>query len=148
MTKHNPLQLTQSYIEDRCIPEPNTGCWIWLGHIANAGYGALNLRSAPRMNAHRASYIAFNGPVFAGVDIDHLCRQPLCVNPDHLEAVTHQENCRRRGAALTHCKNGHPFGDAVDSRGSRRCRVCDADRSLRYRQKAAALASAQSVEGE
>lgn|SRR3990167_4753588 len=115
--------LTPSYIWDRVIPEPNSGCWLWLGPVGNAGYAVINLKGR-RMNAQRGSYIAHFGPVSAGLDVDHLCRNTLCVNPEHLEAVTHRENCRRRSAHITTCRAGHPY-DYIDIRGHRRCRQCD-----------------------
>lgn len=136
-----PMVLTVAFIESRSIPEPNSGCWIWLGSVVNAGYGGIGLRDYPRMNAHRASYIVHKGDVPAGLDVDHLCRTPLCVNPAHLEAISHQENCRRRSAHIPFCKNGHPY-DYVDVRGSRRCRICDAAAARKHR---AALASAKAA---
>ncbi|RZN19502.1 hypothetical protein CWO90_35315 [Bradyrhizobium sp. Leo121] len=49
------------------------------------------------MSGHRASYIVFKGPIAGDMDVDHLCNNRICVNPDHLEAVSHRENCIRRG---------------------------------------------------
>jgi hypothetical protein len=77
------------------IPEPNSGCWIWDGTINTSGYGTVDFHRKTT-NAHRAAYIIFKGQPDAGLVVDHLCRLRCCVNPDHLEAVTQKENCRRR----------------------------------------------------
>lgn len=66
------------------------GCWPWLGAIAPSGYGRVHSRWA-----HRLSYEFLVGPIPAGLDIDHLCRNRLCVNPAHLEPVTRLVNVRR-----------------------------------------------------
>lgn len=77
------------------------GCWIWTGgvrHKAYGGYPAFNIHtnsSKDIVGAHRYSYEAHNGPIAPGLEIDHLCCNKLCVNPAHLEAVTHKENMAR-----------------------------------------------------
>lgn len=96
-----PFVPTPAYIEEKSIPEPNSGCWLWLGATANRGYGQATIGRSRVTSAHRASFIAYRGYEPVGLDVDHLCRNPICVNPDHLEAVTHQENCRRRHSALS-----------------------------------------------
>ena len=77
-------------------PEPNTGCWLWMGTVTAGGadpYGRFwNGRMA---YAHRVSFELFKGPIPEGLVIDHLCRTPACVRPEHLEAVTPKENTRR-----------------------------------------------------
>lgn len=110
-------------------PEPNTGCWLWLGRVTPKGYGRFG-RGEP---AHRAALRLHGIPVPIGMEPDHKCRVRCCVNPDHLEPVTHRENLMRgntlpaRAALRTHCPAGHPlFGDNLQLRsGKRSCRECD-----------------------
>lgn len=73
------------------------GCWIWKGPVAPNGYGQMPSRAneyGERL-AHRASYRFHVGPIPDGLEIDHLCRVRCCVNPAHLEAVTHSVNILR-----------------------------------------------------
>jgi hypothetical protein len=73
-----------------------TKCHLWTaGTIGRPGYGGFMMRSGYKTTAHRAAYLIYVGPIADGLDVDHLCRVRLCVNPAHLEAVTHLENVRR-----------------------------------------------------
>lgn len=82
------------------------GCWIWTGGVNKNAFYAQHFygiycpnpkqRPIRTVYAHRLSYELHKGPVPEGLEIDHLCHNKLCVNPAHLEAVTHRENCRRR----------------------------------------------------
>ena len=119
-------------VEQRSIPEPNSGCWLWTGNIITLGYGTL-YRGRGRRNrvttyAHRASYEAFRGPIPPGLQIDHLCRVRSCVNPAHLEVVTQRTNILRgesmsaRHARKSTCPKGHVYDLFSDA--SRRCRTC------------------------
>jgi hypothetical protein len=75
-----------------------TPCWVWLRACDSHGYGSL-WDKGRCLKAHRALYERHVGPVPDGLDLDHLCRNPPCVNPDHLEVVTRAENTRRGQAA-------------------------------------------------
>lgn len=130
---HEPITDAASYIRGRVDMDVKPPCWIWTGDLSSRnGYGQIKLAGRKRTGAHRASYETFIGPIPAGLVIDHLCRTPACVNPEHLEPVTQRENLRR-GARATGdvCKNGHPLtGDNVILRRTptgfgRRCITCN-----------------------
>lgn len=127
--------LMQRFVEKVRLPGPNDldGCWIWQGARDGHGYSSFQGHAKKILAAHRFSYEAFIGPVPRGLAIDHLCREPLCVNPGHLEAVTFRENLMR-GNTLTRmnaekvaCVHGHPYTPENTYRcpkGWRRCRAC------------------------
>jgi predicted nucleic acid-binding Zn ribbon protein len=66
--------------------EPGTDCWLWLKCLRKGGYGNITIDSKP-LSAHRAYYEAAHGPIPEGHEVHHTCRNPLCVNPDHLECI-------------------------------------------------------------
>ena len=86
-----PNERFDSYV----IHEPNTGCHLWTGAATTIGYGAFGPVSGLVVRAHRFAYERAKGPIPDGLEIDHLCATPSCVNSDHLETVTHAENLRR-----------------------------------------------------
>lgn len=120
------------------------GCWKWLGFLNDSGYGMFKAYSdRSMMLAHRYSYELHVGPIPEGLQLDHLCRNPACVNPGHLEPVTHEENVRRGNAghnmrSKTHCPQGHPYaGDNLYVYdGRRHCRACGRAATARHRAKA------------
>ena len=122
--------------ENLYLPEPNTGCWLWLGYTSKTsnGYGRFYWRRK-QVRAHRFAYLAFIGEISPGLVVDHVCRNRICVNPDHLRLVTPRQNTLENSqspayfeAARTSCNQGHPFSAEntyVRRRdGSRECRTC------------------------
>ncbi len=119
---------------DRVAEQDRNGCAIWPGCKDHMGYGRMGWHRSRLV--HRIAYEAVHGEIPDGLVIDHLCRTPSCVNPEHLEAVTQKENCKRgtagevttaRQASKTHCPQGHPYsGDNlyITKVGSRACKKC------------------------
>lgn len=112
--------------------EKGPGCWEWTSQLDSRGrYGHFRL-DGKVVRAHRVAYELVKGPIPVGLQIDHLCRNPRCVNPDHLEAVTAQVNTLRgtspaaAHAAKTQCPQGHPYNDENTKwyRNRRFCREC------------------------
>ena len=77
------------------------GCWTWTGAVALSGYGNWYPGARVSEFAHRRAYELLMGPIPAGRELDHLCRNRLCCNPDHLEPVTPAENIARSGAHIS-----------------------------------------------
>ena len=124
--------------ESRYIPEPNTGCWLWVGHVNCYGYGAMFI-NGKIVRAHAVSYELHTGPRIKGLELDHLCRVKTCVNPRHLEQVTHLVNVQRYHATLTCCARGHEY--TADNLGQphgkrkRICLTCNRVNQQRYKKK-------------
>lgn len=115
----------------RVVPDDRgfeTRCWIWPGATLPLGYGKIGVRGATWLT-HRLSYTAAKGPIPNHLQIDHLCRQRDCCNPDHLEAVSASENVGRSlvsigvRPAINVCASGHPRSARSLGKGGR-CRLC------------------------
>lgn len=119
---------------DLSIPEPNSGCWIWMGQLNEKGYGRIRHLGRTRF-AHRVSFELFTGRT-AEDHLDHLCRVRCCINPEHLEPVTPRENAIRGSLARgrpTHCKRGHLITQRRSETSARPGEaVCNACSRLRY----------------
>ena len=134
--KRRPLR---ERFEGRFSVNGQTGCWDWTASKRPNGYGQIGEggRYCKVLYAHRVAYELYKGPIPAGLDIDHLCRNRGCVNPDHLEAVTRKVNLLRGNtipaakARQTHCLKGHAFDEIntrINNRGTRECKQCSRER--------------------
>lgn len=132
------------------VEKVNDGCWLWLAARNKHGYGVIGLDRSKRTTlAHRASYELTKGSIPDGLSLDHLCRNPGCVNPSHLEPVTHAENMARgqwknqASSKRTHCPKGHPYSGKnlifivtrSHPNGSRGCRACKNEIQRRMRRE-------------
>ncbi len=113
------------------------GCWLWKNYLNTKGYG-LFFNGKTMCRVHRYSYELANGPIPKGMTIDHICHNKdescsgdnsclhrRCVNPDHLEAVSHQTNCQRGTSRRKFCKYEHPCGLQYNyGKRQRTCKTC------------------------
>lgn len=124
------------------------GCWVWQGYKCNWGYGRIKVHGQILV-VHRVAYEEFIGPIAENLEIDHLCRNRMCINPAHLEPVAHKVNIQRgtagkypsngdQGRRKTHCPHGHLydlFNTHWTKLGHRECRSCRAAQNKRRRKK-------------
>jgi hypothetical protein len=127
-------------------PEPNSGCWLYAGWLDTDGYGVVSVKKR-KLIAHRYAYTQLLGPLLGWMHLDHTCEIRCCVNPDHLDPVTTQENTRRskeRGRhtkkRATHCPDGHELTpentyNHPHSGTRKRCRVCRRAEKRAYRER-------------
>jgi hypothetical protein len=122
------------------------GCWLWTGARRSNGYGTYSVGRGRTTTAHRVAFVLSGGTIPDGYQVDHLCKNPQCVRPDHLEAVTPKENNRRsesptaRNARKVECVNGHPLTPEnvqLVAKG-RHCRLCrnENNRAIRAAKRA------------
>jgi len=114
--------------------DPLTFCWNWIGHIIRKGYGYFHFNNKDGL-AHRFAYKYWKGEIPTGLELDHLCNNKKCVNPSHLEVVTHVENMRRaiipkgiysKEGKKTHCPQGHEYNEknTFYRKSGRHCKIC------------------------
>jgi hypothetical protein len=126
------------------VTKNENGCWVWQGGRwgNDREYGQMKFRGRST-GAHRAFYTLFRGEIAHGLVIDHMCRNTLCVNPDHLRPITNRENILcgvsivAKQALQTHCKRGHEFtpDNIMKNDTGRVCRQCNVDRAKAWREK-------------
>lgn len=131
----------EQFLSRVAMPASYEQCWTWTGKpTQGTGYGRFRMEGRT-LKAHVAAYELAIGPVPEGLELDHLCRVRLCVNPLHLEAVTSRENAcravavRRRHVPANHCVNGHemtPENTRYEATGKRRCCECSRAKHRRW----------------
>ena len=128
-----PMWLARLLI--KATPDEN-GCWVWQKKSrGRQGYALAHGPEYRMALAHRLAYEALVGPIPEGLQLDHLCFNPPCINPAHLEPVTRAENMRRARERYTHCKNGHEFNDEntrITAAGARQCLPCKREYERAY----------------
>ena len=121
------------------------GCWLWTSTRNRRGYGRFHVGKHKHVYAHRYSVELSGRVIPEGFEVDHLCSNPPCARPDHLDVVSHQENVRRgqgwsgSKARQTHCLRGHEFdakNTRIEASGRRQCRSCAALRQRASRRAA------------
>ena len=126
--------------EEKYIPEPNSGCWLWLAALDTSGYGKFNM-AGRILGAHRVSWELHQGSIPEGKNVLHTCDIPSCVNPNHLYIGTQKDNAKDmhdRGrdwqSQRTHCPRGHAYVESniIWYNGSRTCRICNGMSSREY----------------
>lgn len=121
-------------------------CWLWTASKGHFGHGQFYLAGAMK-RAHRLAYEELVGAIPEGMHLDHLCENPPCVNPAHLEPVSPKENtlrgtnnCAAKNARVRYCPRGHPYDAANTYRAGvkkrpRRCLICHREQSKKSMRK-------------
>ncbi len=120
----------------------SNNCWEWTATLDGRGYGKCYWKHK-QLSSHIISYQLMVGDVPEGLELDHLCRNKKCVNPDHLEAVTHRENMLRGfapsaiHARKTHCPQGHLYNgiNLITYGTNRKCRICKNATQRKYKKR-------------
>lgn len=143
----NDLDRFYSKVDD----DSDSLCWNWTAGKNQNGYGMFKLYGGTMM-AHRAAWLMLEGEIPDGMELDHLCRNRSCVNPDHLQPVSHAENVRRGDGAVRYlkqsCVNGHEFTDQnakYTPEGWRYCGDCKREQWTVQNEKAKARRQAAKV---
>lgn len=121
-------------------------CWPWTGPLSGKGYGLIYRPGIKTLWAHRITWEALNGPIPAGLQIDHICRNHSCVNPRHMRVVTCRENVLAGNghtavnARKLSCLHGHALvpGNLYVHKGHRLCKTCRNFRNRSYKARCAA----------
>src|ERR1035437_2346838 len=117
-----------------------SGCWEWTAGRNAKNYGKFTTHGR-EVQPHRLAYEHWVAVIPDGLVLDHLCRNPPCVNPDHLEIITHRINILRgigpcaNNARKTHCAKGHEYDESntIHRRtGGRACKACKQESNISY----------------
>ena len=119
---------------------------MWTGYVDKYGYGRFRVASQ-KVGAHRVAYELFNGVIPTDMQVDHICFNRSCVNPEHLQLLSPAENKKRRKIRVDKvCKNGHDLyneNTIVRKDGSVKCRICENKRQREWIKNKRNLAKAK-----